>query len=695
MNFKKIYAVVLAAIASFATHVLLAEQLSPPPYNVTDQFGVNFATGQVSTSLVTLQIGSLSHSISSSSNSYMPVKGVPLDSASPITLGLTYAVASLTAYNDKYGGNARYEQLGRRGVGLPGHFINLQDYVYVMAVHDADSSARFLAYLDNQPQTSIPRENDITRYRYVHLYDPRHTLDVTDGKLIWTKPNGAITEYTRYTNHAGAKGYLSKMQYPNGLVINIQQSRNGVVKSVTTNNGFILKYVYEADPRELPVEKQGALNNIEIDANAMVAWPYFNPKTVVGINLSEMYCSTDQHQLCDSAGWPKVEFLWPAGMPRAFYVGESTFAVTDYLGGITEYNMEAMDRRVDSIHEEIATSSTGYYFYPRIKSIKTAKDKVPSVFYEYENVFSLNPLTGTTPGLTVAGWFEQEGGRLKRAWGERGEQFYSVNRQGGILTVGGKASLGVKQHGAGGDSNIKLVARGTGPYPGVLAKVRTHEMEIYFEDSLRNRVLGIEFADKPREEYLVDGRGNISVVQKYTGVSDMIAQTIAVYPAECTAATRATCNQASAIIERADTDNPQLTRYTYHASGQIESITLPADDHGINPQTRYSYTSKTAKIKNSLGVLVDAEGAILLKTSERYCINSQYDGDIESGSCDGNDEVETLYEYEHNNLLLTAVIVNAKINGILESRRTCYQYDKRGNQIGKTLPKANLTSCNF
>ena len=58
--------------------------------------------------------------------------------------------------------------------------------------------------------------------------------------------------------------------------------------------------------------------------------------------------------------------------------------------------------------------------------------------------------------------------------------------------------------------------------------------------------------------------------------------------------------------------------------------------------------------------------------------------------CAANDEVVTRFEYDHDNLLLTGITVSEPAGA---TRRTCYQYDIYGNQIGVTQPKANMSSC--
>ena len=116
----------------------------------------------------------------------------------------------------------------------------------------------------------------------------------------------------------------------------------------------------------------------------------------------------------------------------------------------------------------------------------------------------------------------------------------------------------------------------------------------------------------------------------------------------------------------------------------------PADSHGVYPETHYVYEKKRAHYySTTTGAWIEGTD-IWMKTAERYCMDSNYTSRAPTATCELNDEVVTSYEYSANNLFLKGVTVTSP-DGTL---RTCYQYDMYGNQIGKTQPKANLTSCN-
>lgn len=133
--------------------------------------------------------------------------------------------------------------------------------------------------------------------------------------------------------------------------------------------------------------------------------------------------------------------------------------------------------------------------------------------------------------------------------------------------------------------------------------------------------------------------------------------------------------------------NGNWTDYTCHApSGQIESITYPANEHGVRPQKCFQYTQLSAQYYDANGNRITGS-PIWMKTAEEYCINSN----ATNNDCAGGDEVVTRYEYNHNNLLLTGVTVTDQKTGV--TLRTCYQYDISGNRIGEISPNANLSSC--
>ena len=74
-----------------------------------------------------------------------------------------------------------------------------------------------------------------------------------------------------------------------------------------------------------------------------------------------------------------------------------------------------------------------------------------------------------------------------------------------------------------------------------------------------------------------------------------------------------------------------------------------------------------------------------LLNNEKTCRKSATSGN----SCSGGDEIVTQYQYDPKNLFRIGMAVTADGRTL----RTCYQYDKYGNQIGVTEPRADLSTC--
>ncbi len=82
-----------------------------------------------------------------------------------------------------------------------------------------------------------------------------------------------------------------------------------------------------------------------------------------------------------------------------------------------------------------------------------------------------------------------------------------------------------------------------------------------------------------------DARGNLNSICTVLASGSECTKS-ANYPTSCS--NPKTCNQATWI--KAAKGNQ--TDYTYHqASGQVETVTQPANKNGFRAQTRYEYTS--------------------------------------------------------------------------------------------------------
>ncbi len=173
-------------------------------------------------------------------------------------------------------------------------------------------------------------------------------------------------------------------------------------------------------------------------------------------------------------------------------------------------------------------------------------------------------------------------------------------------------------------------------------------------------------------EITYDARGNatqtLSVAKAGSGLANLT--TSASFPATCTNAR--TCNQPTSTTDA----KGNITDYTYDAShGGVLTITAPAAmAGGIRPQTRYSYISYPAQVKNSAGSIISGGTNVVKLTGVSNCQTTT--------SCAGAaDEIKTTIAYGStgvgNNLLPTSS-TTASGDGAV-SATTVYGYDAVGN----------------
>jgi hypothetical protein len=248
-------------------------------------------------------------------------------------------------------------------------------------------------------------------------------------------------------------------------------------------------------------------------------------------------------------------------------------------------------------------------------------------------------------------------------------------------------------YGIGGIQRVQIKGSAIQGNPGAIYFVESDEGTLWRENTV-TRNFPIQFVPDigPKQDFEYT-RSNLTKIIYRKNLPDM-TYVQASFPTSCTPATRKTCNQATWIRDA----RGNVTDYTYHEpSGGVSTVTLPAARPGRpRAQTRYEYEQKSAHYFNG-GAGKITGTPIWMKVSERYCINSAYtdntpDGNPLNGSCADGDEVITRYEYNHDNLLMTGMTVTSPPPNST-TLRTCFRYDIYGNQIGKTEPNANLSSC--
>ncbi|PKG95376.1 hypothetical protein CXF95_26010 [Paraglaciecola sp. MB-3u-78] len=632
----------------------LAEQLSPAPYKTMDNNGVNVISGHVSPTLTDISIGG--------------------------SMGLTHTISATAGnFGSELIGNWGPVEKFRGGI----HNVKRSDNsgesndLYVLRAFGPSGGADFKINLDGSYEDVNVAGNTLT-----HIAGQGYVF-TTSGGTENHYHTGNSNPITNARN--SVRMSLSKIVYPNGFIITITKSSGSMevpIYSVNTNTGFQLKYFYQPDTRPVPSSVANAVAQ-NVNGQPMyvdtVNWHAKMPKHIKGINNAIEYCTPTSASCNLTGAWPTVKYEWPAGMPKAFWVGDNVFKITDAMDRVTEYKHSAIDTVV-YIDGQPYNYPPNERFVPRIVEIKDATDNVSVMKYEYSN-------KGTPGGGAVNG--------VGPRWMSNGSAVLNSAHNNNV-TVG--YNIGTSQRASGGQV-MRLINYGGGykgvnyvyfnPYFQVIETVDTRETRANLSTDYKNRLLtfvdkltGVGYAYKYDDELgNVTPRGNVISITEAPGSSSPITQT-AVYPSYCYPYNRKFCNKATSITD----GNGNTSFYEYHSpSGQIEEVTLPPNEDGISKVTRYAYTKHYATYKiNSASPSTSPDGIWLL-TSEKSCINSPTSGD----SCTGNDEVEITYAYDSANLFL---IEQSVISGST-TRRTCYRYDIYGNKIGVTQPKANPSTC--
>jgi hypothetical protein len=615
-----------------------AAEIAPPKYNLVDRMSVNMATGQLQVSQTDVSIGGaqgLSHVVMRHSSEFFG------------------------GFQDNFNRGSVY-----RTVHLAGGNVSAQ--VSVIRVHGMGVTVDFRYTASGGSYTS-----------FTALNDPRNTLAFVAGTgLVLTLADG--TEFIYFTNSFTLNSpqvAITRVRYPNGLQLTFNRlASNGALSSVRTNTGFQLKYRYVDDNRPLDSAKQSSSMETGLSADSL-SWSRGNPKQIVALNNSVEHCDVASSFCSLSNTWPTASYQWPAGMPRAMAVGQSNFSVTDAEGRTTDYDHTAIDKALALPNSSWLNGILpGTRSSPRITSIDLPNNS--AINYQYENQVVQNNATAGF-GLSYPRWFPDGYGILKGATHDTESMSYTPVTRVGQGSDTYNNSVGYQAIYRVEHNNEK----------GVIRNAFMADKIIRREDSFENKIKHIaELRRAVCQTFVYDSRLNITEVKEHDGIatnqacngsqSYLLTIAKASYPASCNTGNRKYCNKASWTEDA----NGRRTNYTYHAaSGQVATVTSPADEKNVRAQVRYAYTQKTPTHSGA-----DLSPVWML-ASERFCRNSAYNG----SGCSANDETVISYQYETENLLLIGQAITASGKTL----RTCYRYDRFARQIGQTEPNANINSC--
>jgi hypothetical protein len=627
----------LAAAVALVTCVGHATSIEPPKIRLIDDMGVNMSSGQVTYSITPVSIGG------------------PMGLAYSVNTYANEARWGAEGFSAAYSGLAQPVLLTTEIDYSPGRIMRVSDGTTTVDFKVLVNGTMPRDFLDLQPP-----------YNYEPIGDQRNVLERKATSLDWTKPDGTIVRFFHSGTAASASGGMTQIVYPNGLTISIGAD------GIRNNAGYQLKPMLVPDHR--PFDK---VDNPNLGfglppagSSAAQGWSSFNPAYVKAINNAIEYCAPAPAPCNPTQSWPTATFEWPAGSPRTLFIGDSIVKVIDASGAVTELRYRAFDLAYDQNGAVVPPYTPGRELSPRLVGIKPAGSTQETFTYDYINLFSFQSLTGNYMNRV------QTSGAVRRAT-HIGEQANYTMR---TPTQGGRDYRN-NASGAGGVTAVHIQPRLIMGNPDMLWFADTREGRVTFEtNNARNAPALFEKLYAPHERYTYDARGNLTKIEcLIDGV--LVMHQEAQYPSSCSDTTRKTCNQAEWISDA----KGNKTYFGYHGpSGQVASITSPPDQDGKRAEIRYEYTPLSARYFNGGSSRIDGP-PIWMRTAEKFCIDSNY-----SDGCQGADEVIKRFEYNHDNLQMSGMTETSP-QGV--TRRTCFRYDRFGNQIGITTPNANRTSC--
>ena len=633
--------------------------LGEPEYKVTNGDYVNVAGSAISYSLSDVSIGSgalsLSHSISVNAND------------------LVNWAAYYPGYKDKYLGGIRRILYSKDNSTASLEFD-------VISVSDEITTTNFVI---NAQGGFDGLKNQLSKLEVINT--STYALTRPDGTIVTYTSEGTIptTIYSTYEPRA----YMSEIKYPNGFTITIHKDgpyMDSPIKSVNSNNGLQLKYVYERHNRPLAAAKQSVTTNPSMPADSL-NWSVYHPVKIIALNNAVETCPLLTDTCTPSQTWPEANYNWPDGMPRDFYIGESVFTVTNAEGQTTEFHNKALSKgyRNGLTNGSVILPGLINEYYPRIVKIKSSIGY--EVKYGYTNYTSA---TSSPPwifrSLSQAGVLSSSTHNNKTTTYRFGQLMNEYQASGSQKMIA--ASSGGYQGIDRVINTFKAYAGGkrlTSPFI-----IETWDKNIYLTEDFANQVESIENKlTGITTNYYYDSKGRLAET------TDGRKQTV-IYPSgNCTPKN---CNKpvsTSNSYNEFQGSFPVYTSTQYSAShGGILQVAYPPNASGTIARSHFSYQNLYARYKNSAGTIVNSTTPISLVTSTWSCQNSN----LNYNNCAGNDKVSTTFQYgtgtAGNNLFMIGKVLTTQADN--KTYTTCYKYDKYGNQIEESQPESGIADCN-
>ena len=680
MKYKCIRSIValLALNLHSTVYASFEPELGNPQLVYTDGNYVDAISAMINYSVDDVSIGSGRHSLS---------HHIAVNSTNILNYGFTnLGTPRFWGYKDKYIGGIHRKLHTEAPVGS-----SARDF-YVINVFDEVSTYEFVV--------------DESKNSFVNIKDPKvrltvdsnrkgYTLTRADGTQVLYGTKGNVSIPSSLSESYSAYGIMNKIIYPNNFTITIHRSdNNGIqspIRSVTSNNGFQLKYIYQDDKRTIPSALKQKLSDAGYsnpESRALNLSTYM-PKQIIALNNAVETCPLITNSCNTQALWPKVTYTWPVGAPYSMFVDDSEFKVTDMRGVVTTFKHYA--------HYYLAGFS-----FPRIEEINTNQGLKISyeylVRYENEQAQYEAEKEKWMMSNNHYSWVDQSGKLIKSVgpagtltYGYEGSKLYNTSGPSPLVFNRGNSN-GRK----GVTKVIRMYTHEDNFYPNAYADnvspilIESWDKEVEFEESFANKPTKV--TDKLTgiiTDYTYDQMGRVKSTD-----SDGLKKSFS-YPYSYTGGCDVDpsyCNKPASVSNNyIYTSQRTYTSYSYHAaSGNIESITYPKDSAGISPKIEFEYAQYTPRYINSSGNMSNGTSTIWLLKKMVKCENSA----LTDGECSEGDKISETYDYgagDANNLFLIGKTVVGQRDGI--SKRYCFTYDRFGNVIGKTEPKANIT-CN-
>jgi hypothetical protein len=686
----------LLFISTFTLAGYDGPELGERAFKIVNEHNVNMSSGTISYVLNDLSIGygdlGLTHSISINSNDAMNYSSL------------------VPGPKDKFRGGIRVVRYSKK----PGTAYN---YFKAISVFDHESTYYFTINeqgkfegLKNQLVTLTSEGTDT------------YLLTKTDGTEVRFAAEGAIPSNGIFADYFEPTGFMREIKKPNGHTITIHRKGPNpylgqAITSVNTNNGLQLKYVYEENILPLDPDKINSTNNPRFNVGPQNWWPY-HPVKIIAMNNAIEACDLNSISCTPTNEWPEANYSWENGMPRAFLIGESEFTVTDAMGKQTVFHHKAMS-------ESKQFGDSGFEVHPGLKNqfypaiVKITESNGNEIDYKYHNI-STNTNTCVSSPYAYDGTAVRAGDVAdseKSSGPNPGPPVFGLGLCPTIttlVTIGAlRASenngviinyMPIGPHAHARDlerervsvhysGSTKIVSSHTVYSPSKIANnayiIDTPTKKVTLTKDFANQVVTIENKlNDTTKDFYYDYKGRVVSVNDAGRVKSFIYNVYYCNPK--------TCNRPSAVSDGHNTwlgDAPLYTHYYYRSTtGQVALVRKPAVS-GKVPAVRYYYGNKYARYKKDNASIQNAATPISLLTRKIHCKDSS----LTVASCSGGDKVTTTYNYgtgtSANNLFLIGETMTTQ--GENEVYRTCYKYDKYGNQIGITQPKAGVADCNI